>query len=55
MTGIVTLTVDESENVDAGQQIASIEAMKMESTINAPTADAVERLAVTSGTNVDPG
>jgi len=55
MTGIVTLTVDEGATVDAGQQIATIEAMKMESTISAPTDGTVERLAVPSGTNVEPG
>jgi len=55
MTGIVTLTVDEGASVDAGQQIATIEAMKMESTISAPTDGTVARLAVPSGTNVEPG
>ena len=55
MTGIVTLTVDEGDSVGAGQQIATIEAMKMESTISAPTDGTVERLAVPSGTNVEPG
>ena len=55
MTGIVTLTVDEGASVSAGQQIATIEAMKMESTISAPTDGTVERLAVPSGTNVEPG
>ena len=55
MTGMVTLTVGEGEGVGAGQQIATIEAMKMESTISAPTAGTVERLAVPSGTNVEPG
>ena len=55
MSGIVTLTVDEGDSVGAGQQIATIEAMKMESTISAPRDGTVERLAVSSGTNVEPG
>jgi pyruvate carboxylase len=55
MTGVVTLTVGEGERVGAGQQIATVEAMKMESAIRAPTEGTVERLAVPSGTNVEPG
>ena len=55
MTGVVTLTVSEGENVDGGQEIGTIEAMKMESAIRAPADGTVERLAVSSGTNVEPG
>jgi pyruvate carboxylase len=55
MTGVVTLAVEEGERVDAGQQIGTIEAMKMESAISAPADGTVERLAVPSGTNVEPG
>ena len=55
MTGVVTLTVDEGEEVVGGQQIGSIEAMKMESAIRAPAGGTVERLAVASGTNVEAG
>ena len=55
MTGVVTLTVDEGEEVVGGQQIGSIEAMKMESAIRAQTDGTVERLAVASGTNVEAG
>jgi pyruvate carboxylase len=55
MTGLVTLTVEEGEKVGAGQQIGAIEAMKMESAIRAPVDGLVYRLAVPSGTNVDPG
>jgi pyruvate carboxylase len=55
MTGVVTLAVREGERVGAGQQIATLEAMKMESVIRAPTGGTVERLAVPSGTNVEPG
>jgi pyruvate carboxylase len=55
MTGVVTLTVDEGEEVVGGQQIGSIEAMKMESAIRAQVGGTVERLAVASGTNVEAG
>jgi pyruvate carboxylase len=54
MSGLVTLTVEEGEKIDAGQQIGTIEAMKMESAIRAPVDGLVERLAVPSGTNVEP-
>ena len=55
MMGIVTLTVEEGDEVEAGQQIGTMEAMKMESSISAPHSGTVERLAVSSGTNVEPG
>jgi pyruvate carboxylase len=55
MTGVVTLAVGEGEKLSAGQKFGAIEAMKMESIISAPAAGTVERLAVTSGTNVEPG
>ncbi len=55
MTGVVTLMVGKGDHVSAGQQVATIEAMKMESAIRAPLDGAVERLAVPSGTNVEPG
>jgi pyruvate carboxylase len=55
MTGVVTLMVDEGDRVSTGQQLATIEAMKMESAIRAPLDGAVERLAIPSGTNVEPG
>jgi pyruvate carboxylase len=55
MTGVVTISVEEGAHVEAGQQIATIEAMKMESSISAPAAGVVQRVAVPSGTNVEPG
>ncbi len=55
MTGVVTISTGEGDEVSAGQQIGSIEAMKMESAISAPKDGAVERVAVPSGTNVEPG
>jgi pyruvate carboxylase len=54
MTGMVTLAVKDGDNVEAGQQIGTIEAMKMESAISAPCAGVVEKI-VPSGTNVEPG
>jgi pyruvate carboxylase len=55
MAGVVTLTVEVGERVEPGRQIGTIEAMKMESAISAPATGTVERLAVPSGTNVEPG
>jgi hypothetical protein len=45
LTGVVTVTVEIGEKVDAGQRVATVEAMKMESSINAPIAGTVERIA----------
>ena len=55
MSGVVTLTVEEGEEVEAGRQLGTMEAMKMESSISAPSAGTVEKLAVASGTRVEPG
>ncbi|MDP9425902.1 MAG: pyruvate carboxylase [Actinomycetota bacterium] len=55
MTGVVTITVEEGEEVEAGKQLGTMEAMKMESSISAPSAGTVEKLAVKSGTRVEPG
>ena len=44
--GVVTLTVAEGDRVDAGQTIATIEAMKMEAAITALVAGTVARLAI---------
>jgi len=55
MSGVVTLSVEEGESISAGQQVGTIEAMKMESAIRAPLDGSVERLGVSSGTNVEPG
>jgi pyruvate carboxylase len=54
-SGAVTVKVAVGDPVEAGQAVASIEAMKMEAAINAPAAGIVERV-VTSGTqHVDAG
>ncbi|TYP90473.1 pyruvate carboxylase [Blastococcus xanthinilyticus] len=44
--GVVTLQVVEGARVDAGQSIATIEAMKMEAAVTAPVAGTVQRLAI---------
>jgi pyruvate carboxylase len=44
--GVVSLKVGPGDTVKAGEAIATIEAMKMESTIGAPRAGTVERVAV---------
>ncbi len=55
MSGVVTINVEEGEEVEAGRQLGTMEAMKMESSITAPSAGTVEKLAVASGTRVEPG
>ncbi len=55
MAGAVSFAVEEGEEVEEGQQVGTIEAMKMESAISAPVSGVVERLAVASGANVEPG
>jgi pyruvate carboxylase len=54
-SGVVTLKVVEGDSVEAGQQIASIEAMKMEAAITTPVAGTVSRLAVQATQQVDAG
>ena len=44
--GVVTLVVEAGEQVVAGQQVATIEAMKMEAAITTPVAGRVSRLAI---------
>jgi len=55
LTGVVTLQVAAGDTVEAGQKVAAIEAMKMESGVSAPRAGTVDRVAVPSGTAVEPG
>ncbi|MCU1509749.1 MAG: pyruvate carboxylase [Glaciihabitans sp.] len=54
-SGVVTLQVEEGAAVEAGQPVASIEAMKMEAAITAPVAGTVRRLAVPRTQQVDGG
>jgi len=44
--GVVSLTVGEGDQVEAGQTVASIEAMKMEASITTPKAGVVQRAAI---------
>jgi pyruvate carboxylase len=55
LAGVVTLQVDEGDEVTDGEPIAVLEAMKMESTITAPRAGTVKRIAVKSGRRLEPG
>jgi pyruvate carboxylase len=53
--GVVTLSVAEGDAVEAGDTVATIEAMKMEASITAPKAGTVERLAIGSVQQVEGG
>jgi pyruvate carboxylase len=53
--GAVTLVVEKGEEVEAGQTLATIEAMKMEAAITAPRAGTVDRLAFSGTQTVDGG
>ncbi|GAA3461741.1 pyruvate carboxylase [Saccharothrix longispora] len=53
--GVVTPSVDEDDQVEAGQTVATIEAMKMEAAITAPRAGRVKRLAVRGVQQVEGG
>ncbi len=53
--GVVTVIVAEGDTVEAGQTLATIEAMKMEASITAPAAGTVERTAVSGTLAVEGG
>ncbi|MER8235107.1 pyruvate carboxylase [Streptomyces sp. NPDC094049] len=53
--GVVTLTVAEGDEVEAGTTVATIEAMKMEASITAVRGGRVSRLAVTRVQQVEGG
>ncbi|MUL65560.1 pyruvate carboxylase [Mycobacterium sp. CBMA 234] len=53
--GVVTVGVAVGDEVEAGQTIATIEAMKMEAAITAPKAGTVARIAVTPTAGVEGG
>ena len=44
--GVVTMQVNEGDKVEAGDTVATIEAMKMEATITTQTAGTVSRVAI---------
>ena len=54
-SGVVTLQVSEGETVEAGQTVASIEAMKMEAAITSTVSGTVKRLAVRATEQVEAG
>lgn len=51
----MTLKVNEGDSIEAGQAVASIEAMKMEAAITSPVAGTIERLAINSPQQVEAG
>ena len=53
--GVVSLSVADGDTVEAGQQIATIEAMKMEAGITAPRAGKVARVAIGAVQQVEGG
>lgn len=53
--GVVTLGVSEGDLVEAGDTVATIEAMKMEAAITAAVTGTVERITVTATAQVDGG
>jgi pyruvate carboxylase len=53
--GVVTVSVEAGDQVDAGQTVATIEAMKMEAAITAPKAGKVSRVAVSATAQVEGG
>ncbi|NMD46440.1 MAG: pyruvate carboxylase, partial [Propionibacterium sp.] len=53
--GVVTLTVEVGDVVEAGQSVATIEAMKMEAAITAGVGGTVERLAIGHAQAVEGG
>jgi pyruvate carboxylase len=55
LTGVVTVLVEAGVAVEEGQPVAVLEAMKMESTITAPAAGKVDRVAAASGKRLDQG
>ncbi|MCV7279701.1 pyruvate carboxylase [Mycolicibacterium flavescens] len=53
--GVVTVSVAADDEVQAGQTVATIEAMKMEAAITAPKAGKVQRVAVSATAQVEGG
>ncbi len=53
--GVVTLTVEVGDTVEAGQSVATIEAMKMEAAITAGVGGTVQRLAIGHAQAVEGG
>ncbi len=53
--GAVTVRVNVGDEVEAGQPVAHIEAMKMEAAIGAPITGTIERVALRAASQVQPG
>ncbi|WP_134322559.1 pyruvate carboxylase [Cumulibacter soli] len=53
--GVVTVTVSAGDQIEAGQTVATIEAMKMEASITSPVAGKVERVALGGAAQVEGG
>jgi pyruvate carboxylase len=53
--GVVTLVVEVGATVTAGQQVATIEAMKMEAAITTPVAGVVKRASIGHAQAVEGG
>jgi len=53
--GVVNVTVAPGDTVEAGDSVATIEAMKMESAISAPVAGTITRVVVPPSAAVEPG
>jgi pyruvate carboxylase len=53
--GVVTLTVAQGDKVEAGQTVATIEAMKMEAAITTPKAAVVKRVAISRVQQIEGG
>ena len=53
--GAVTLTVSEGDQVEVGETVATIEAMKMEAAITAPASGTVTRLVIDPVQKVEGG
>ncbi|NLT25188.1 MAG: pyruvate carboxylase, partial [Microbacteriaceae bacterium] len=54
-SGTVTVRVEEGRRVAQGEQVATIEAMKMEASITSPTAGTIERVVLAAPQEVDHG
>lgn len=55
LTGVVTWVAEVGAELEAGAPLATVEAMKMESTISAPHAGRLSRVAAGKGVKVEPG
>jgi pyruvate carboxylase len=53
--GVVTVTIKVGDDVEAGQTVATIEAMKMEAAVSTPKAGKVTRIAVSPTAQVEGG